>query len=221
MINTELKDVKSIKEILEKNNMFRGALNETVEYACESPLLSEKHYQGGESIVEPGSTLHAVGIILSGGAVITREDGAKKVLLNSIGEGGSFGYANLFGDIGEYLTHICARGNTHVLYIPEELINVLILRDRSIAVSLISILSAKVRFLNSKIASFTADSAEEKLYLLLCSKPKKNDGSCDESSNFAALARQIDVGRSSFYRALDLLESKGRIKRAGKRLFIL
>ena len=85
------------------------------------------------------------------------------------------------------------------------------------AIGFAAYLSARIRFLTRRIEALTAgDSASKLLSYLL---EREQDGKVDIQS-CAELARRLDVGRASLYRALDSLETSGDIRREGKKIFI-
>ncbi len=71
--------------------------------------------------------------------------------------------------------------------------------------------------LTRRIEALTAgDSASKLLSYLL---EREQAGEVDIQS-CAELARRLDIGRASLYRALDSLETSGDIRREGKKIFI-
>ena len=97
------------------------------------------------------------------------------------------------------------------------------MRENSgIAENYIAYLSQRIYFLTDKIDAFTAGSAEMRLANRLI-----NDSKIDEKgkrytivANLSLLARELDIGRASLYRAFDFFESVGAIIREGKKIFI-
>ena len=85
--------------------------------------------------------------------------------------------------------------------------------------SYIAFLSQRIRFLNRKIDSFTAPSAREALLRHLLEIHR--DGAAEITGGYSQLARTLNIGRASLYRALDALEAEGCIRRDGKCITIL
>ena len=79
-------------------------------------------------------------------------------------------------------------------------------------------LAERVYFLNGKIRAFTAGSAERRLALWLAEHPEKQPF---PTGSLTALAKTLDIGRASLYRALDKLENEGAILRDGRRITVL
>ena len=89
-------------------------------------------------------------------------------------------------------------------------------RDFSITENYIRYLAGRVWFLNETISNLTAGTVEQRLAGFLLERPASGI-----PSSMAGLARQLNVGRASLYRAMDALEAEGLIRRDGKTLTVL
>ena len=79
-------------------------------------------------------------------------------------------------------------------------------------------MSKKVVYLNRKISTLVAGSAEKKLVAYLLEI--ELDSVCSINVSMSALADMLNVGRASLYRAIDDLENRGLIKKNGKMIII-
>ena len=79
--------------------------------------------------------------------------------------------------------------------------------------------STSVRFLNARIETFTAPSAEARLANYLLSLPA-TQGEVTLPVSCRALSEMLNVGRASLYRAFDTLEEQGLTVRQGKTVLI-
>ena len=89
----------------------------------------------------------------------------------------------------------------------------------SVSLAIISFMSDRIEFLNNKVATFSADSVEEKFILYLIEESKKAD-SLSISLNLAKTARILNAGRASVYRAIESLEKLSLIKLENKKIII-
>lgn len=172
-------------------------------------------YKNGDVIYDTHDSPCCLGFILSGSVRAEKKSENKSVPMRLIKAGGVFGAASLFGAGDGYVTVITAKGNTEVLFIPQECVASLIERDKRAAMNYICFLSERVRFLNSRIDFYTASDSTEKLFEYLC-KIKDDEGIAPIPQNRAQLAKQLDMGRASLYRAFNSLEGQGRIVRNEK-----
>lgn len=156
-----------------------------------------------------------LGIILSGNAVIRRlNDIGDSITIRTIEQNELFGAASVFGEWKDGTSSITAVTDCKVLYISEQQFCDIINKYPQISLNYIKYLSDRIRFLNKKLDAFTAKSTEERLYEYLLSQSGIN-GDVVLPFGMAELARRLKVGRTSIYRDISSLESKGFLKRDG------
>ena len=203
---TNRQDRKEIFELFASSPLFRGASKESIDYAIDCSSVSE--CKKGERIESESSCLF---IILSGTASVVGISKTQTVILNTLKKGRVFGMASLFGEkCGT--TAIVAGESCVYAVITQEVIEELLKRDIGFTKNYICFLSDKIRFLNKKIAFFTSGKTEKKLAGYLLSLPLENNEIRLEM-NMSSLAKNLDMGRASLYRAFDALEENGFIKR--------
>ena len=188
----------------EKNSFFAKAASRTA-------------FLPKETIYSAGSDRKALGILLSGRAEVMRK-GDSPVLLNRLMPGDVFGVASLFGEDMPFPTEIIAVKRTECLFISEEAVSELLLASPQAAMNYIRFLSEKIRFLNQKVAGFSAKHTEGKLAALLLAKEK--DGVL-MLNNLSKAATVLSVGRASLYRALDRFTLAGAIKKEGSQITVI
>ena len=157
----------------------------------------------GATIYNATAWEQALGIVLQGKAVAYNTTGT--TVLNEFGPGDVFGAAALFGDECPYVTTVLAGTRCRVLFVSQPQLTDLMMSYPVLAVNYIAFLSAKVRLLNRKIALFTGGSVKEKVYAALL-------GRGNAPLNRQHLAKQLNIGRTSLYRALEELEKDGSIE---------
>ena len=200
--------------LLHDHFLFQGA----EELLHEAQSLGVSRFSRGDTICDPATAGRALGIVLEGRAEAvapTRE----KAVLAVFGPGGTFGAAALFGGDG-YVSRIRAVTACAVVLLPEELLRQWFQRCPQMAVNYISFLSSRVRFLNGKIAIFTQDSAQHRLYRWLRANCDEW-GRLPEKLSMTKLAGALSMGRTSLYRAMEELERAGLIVRDGKRIEVI
>lgn len=157
-----------------------------------------------------------IGVILEGEAEIYSAEG--KALLNRISAGSVFGVSSLYSQ-QEAKTRIVAKSKARVLFFEEDRLD-LLLEDKAVRRNLIAFLTGRIRFLNEKITSFSAGSAEKKLALFLMSKADEN-GIVPSIPSYSKLAGSLGIGRASLYRVLEKMEREGIVEKEKKTLRIL
>ena len=177
-------------------------------------FLDELHaesFAAGAEIYTASAFARSVGFVTKGAAVVHNASG---VLLNTLDAGNCFGVAALFSPEEDYIATVSAKTAAQVVFITDRQLTGLFAEFPQTAVNYIAFLSCRIRFLNRKIERFTAPSALEALRFYLLEN--EQEGTVVVSQGYAQLARQLDIGRASLYRSLDVLEKRGIIRRAEK-----
>lgn len=178
--------------------------------------LTAERCAAGELIYTRTRFRKAVGVVLEGRLSVLK---GEELLLKTIGPGQCFGAAALFCPAEDYVTTVQAETAALLVFLPHQWLVHLFETYPKASVAYIAFLSQRIRFLNRKIDSFTAPSAQEALCRHLLAI--QQDGVARISGGYSQLARSLNMGRASLYRALDALEAEGRIRRDGKAIRLL
>lgn len=192
--------------------------------SCADSLLAdiEKNYlhvrraEKGGILISGDNFIPGLYIILSGRAVVFKSN-TSDVFMSVIEEGGAFGMASMFSSSdSQFPTEITALTDCETAVIYESDFEMLLRDNANIAVNYIKLLTDKIRFLNLKIDTYTSPSVNKKLaFYLFCNTDSAGRAAIPEQG-MTALAKQLNTGRASLYRAFDYLEDMNLIKRDGK-----
>ena len=198
--------------------IFDGMDKSDIGDAMAISNLYFREYEQNEKIFDGESFERAIAIILSGGASVYRASSCKKTLLNTLRVGDSFGASSLFDKSSAFSTSIYAKSKCKIAFISQSDMESLFKKFPQISINYIKFLSRKIRFLNDKIDSFAARSAEEKTakFLLLNSDGNK----LNSALSMTKISSSLGIGRASFYRVLASLEAIGAIKRTDTEILI-
>ena len=133
--------------------------------------------------------------------------------------GDVFGAVSVFGDWGENFSSIIAKTDTTLYYLSEESLKQALTQFPDFALNYIRFLTDRVRFLNRRLDTFCAGETQNKLYEFLITQADDN-GEVKFDINMTELARRLNIGRTSLYRDISLLEQSGLIKRNGKKFLL-
>lgn len=185
---------------------------------CITGSCRTEHFTYGEVIF---SSAHAdsLPVMLSGRAVIKSGDGASGAPLRYLYEGDTFGAATLFGEGGGHTLGI-SEGECTVGYLPAGTVEKILSAEPACSMNFIRFLSGRIEFLNRKIASFTAGSAEAKLAFYLMGTGETGGKSFTVPVSLSMLSSMLDIGRASLYRAFDRFISEGIIEKDGKNITV-
>lgn len=202
--------------LLLQTKLFESADAGALKSAIESE--GELHaFTRGETIFSNDSYKPAIGLLLSGKAKVTKG----RTIISTLQKGSVFGAVTLFAAKQGYATEITAVSLCNVLFLSRTLISTLMRENSTIAENYIAYLSQRIYFLTDKIDAFTAGSAELRLAGWLLNNYRiDGDSIYANADNLSLLARELDIGRASLYRAFDFLTEQGAIHRDGKKIVI-
>ncbi|MBQ8208328.1 MAG: Crp/Fnr family transcriptional regulator [Clostridia bacterium] len=211
---------RKILELLRDNPLFRGA-DEELLFSVLKDGTKVRHFSADEVIFTHENSEKYLVLVLSGTARVFSQDVERSVLLRTLGKGDAFGVAELFGGSDISVSRVEAKNSCKVLFIPEGKMGQLLEGDKRIMYNYLDFLCCRIRFLNKRIACFTAGTAERRLAFYLdslacdCEKSEETAKVTPEVS-MGALALMLDIGRASLYRAIDTLTADGFIEKDGK-----
>lgn len=206
-------------EMIASTFLFQNMDEIVVERIVSDARCLRERFPKGDRIFDETHFRRCLGVVLAGEIRVDKltPDG-KYMKMSLLQPGECFGAAAMFSFRDRYATILTAEKNVEVLFIPEELIRWSMRRYFTITENYIRYLSDRIWFLNEKISSLTAGSAEQRVAVFMLEH-------CDENgvlhTSMTALSRQLNIGRASLYRAIDGLEERKLIQRGGKTLKII
>ena len=210
----------NIIEALGKSRIFAGCSDEKLADVAARCELRE--YEPGETAMGPEDFPKKLRLVVSGQLRVSRREEGKIVHINTLRDGDCFGAVSLFDDSAaektEVVLEVAAQAKTAVACLSQKQMEELIHGDPVIRMNYISFLTGRIRFLNSKIRVFTGGSVSGRLAGEILGMHGRGQA---RVTAFSDLARRLDVGRASLYRAMEELEGGGYISRSGKLITIL
>lgn len=203
---------------IENLPFFKYALKDNVNKYLTDDSIKVNSFSHGDIIYSPISKDISVGILMDGIAKV-RPNGDEKTLLKTLHQGEIFGIANLYAEDACFPSIVIAEKKATVLFIDGKAFKSFIENDPSALKYYLRFLSQKIVYLNKKIATFAASSADSKLALYLTEYSSENTFSL--SISMSELAKTLGLGRASLYRALDKLVALELIHRNGSNIKIL
>ena len=205
------------KSFLKENFfLFKDISDEKIEIILEFDGVYIDEYLPGQ-IMLSSKTEEKIGLVVKGNAVIrSGEDG---VIIRKLQSKDTYGAACLF-DKPIYSTCVSAVSSCSVITFNKSFIEKCISYDEIMAKNYISFLAKKITFLNSKINSYTAKNAENKLLAYLSQLPRDENNQIELKISLSTLSKMIGIGRASLYRSFDKLVDSGAITKLGKKIIL-
>ena len=208
-------------EALRSIKLFEGVEEKALFSAVECGSLLQKSYDTGEVICSPSDKERKMVIFLSGEAEIYTADEGRSMLLRTVTKGGVVGVANLFSE-EDFVSRVIAARRCRTMEISPQGFGRILENDKRAMYNYLAFLSEKIRYLNRKIVTLTAGSAERRLaYFLDSSAPDERSDVAEITVQMSSLCEMLNLGRASLYRAADKLCEEGFITREGKTIKII
>lgn len=199
------------KAFLSEHFLFRRVVPEQLAEVLSAASVAS--VSRGETVYDRTRFRRCLGLLLNGELQVRKD----ALLISTLRQGEVFGAAALFGGGEEYPTTLIALSDCRLLLIPQETVGWLIRSSGEFAEDYAAYLSGRIRFLSARLDALSADRGEGKLarYLLTAG----HGGGVTQSAT--QLCQRIGVGRATLYRAFELLEADGTIRREGKTIHVL
>lgn len=210
---------KSMRSFISDNGILSQADAKNIEKYLPNSSLSLQFYHSGDIIYSPQCDKKCIGILIQGRAVAAPISSGENAVLKIIAEKDIFGIANLYSDTELFPSVITAKCSCRALFIGSKAFKALLENDAQAMRAYLEFLSNKIVYLNKKISTLTAGSAEKKLAFFLCEH--EDNGVFSSSASMSAIADILNLGRASLYRAIDTLTEQGLICREGKKIIII
>jgi len=215
------KDVDKIQrkviEALNKTKLF-SCIDETVlGTLLKDALYSLKALSAAEEL----SVENSLVLVISGELEAYKNEGGKRIFLKKITCGEITGIATLFDKTGQYISTLVTKKPSEVIWLSENFVTAALRSSPDFAERFSRVLCEKLRYLNSRIDTYTQPSVEDKLLEFIRAGASGDGKYPFIEMSMLSLSSALGVGRASLYRALTSLESTGEIKKEGKKIYLL
>lgn len=200
--------------LAQKTFLFAGIPEEEIASLLGFSGVRVEHYEKDQVIFDRADTERALGIILYGTCVVTKESENGKMPMSVLRQTDLFGAASLFHDEEAYVARVMAQESTWVLLISEEALRSMMQMDFRVTENYLRYLTARIRFLSGRLDGFLPQSVEERVLNHI--KTRAEDGLYESEWNVTQLADALRISRTTLYRAMDKLVSDGKIERHGR-----
>ena len=205
-------DKGEITALLKKHPIFRSLSDVKLSNIVSDSRCKTVSASDGEEI---SANVLGLFLILTGSVLVFRKGNGLPVLLQRLEKGKVFGAASLFSEENEAVTILRADGDASAFFMPIGLITGLIRDNSAFALSYVTFLSGKIRFLNKRISELSAPSVTQKLAAYLT----REENTIAQTK--VKLASALGIGRASLYRALDELTELGLISVDGRSVTVM
>lgn len=193
------------KGVLDNLFLWEGLPEETIQ-SCLAALSAPAVFEKGATIYSERDFPRAFAVVLEGRISVCSHSGAR---VRTLEAGNVFGVTALFGS-GRYASTITALSRVRLQFIEEALLARWMAEYPAVSMNYIRFLHRRILYLNDKIRLYTEGSAEQRLMGYIEAHTARDDEIL-LPGNLAALARELNIGRTSLYRTLEQLTEKNKI----------
>ncbi len=179
-------------------------------------LPPPRSFEKGAVIYSEREFPRAFAVVAEGKAEVLAHSGASMRMLET---GDVCGVTALFGN-ERYASTIRAASRLKLQFIPENLLTDWMEAEPILSMNYIRFLHQRILYLNEKIRLYTEGSAEERLRRHIEGHIRP-DSSVDFPGGLAAMARSLNISRTSLYRTLEQLERQQYIVKKDRKWFKL
>ncbi|HAX40799.1 MAG TPA: hypothetical protein DCY10_08000 [Clostridiales bacterium] len=205
---------KAYASLAGKTFLFAGIPEDEILSLLGIAGVRVAHFEKDQVIFDRTDTERALGIILYGACVVTKESENGRMPMSVLKQTDLFGAAALFHDEEAYVARVMAQESTWALLIPEEALRSMMQRDFRVTENYLRYLTARIRFLSGRLDGFLPQSVEERVFNHI--KTRAEDGLYESEWSVSQLADALRISRTTLYRAMDKLVSDGKIERHGR-----
>lgn len=202
---------------IENNKLFKGIDKSELEGLIVCLIAKEKNYKKNETLINQGSHIKDIGIVLEGEVQVLKYDvyGSKHIISN-IHEGGIFAEVLVSSGITESPVEVIALEDCKILSIPyQNIISTCSMacgKHHQLIFNLLTIFSRKSLKLNEKISYLTCKTTREKIIMYLLNNMNSEDQTRVKIPyNRNQLSEFLSVNRSVLSRELSKMKEEGII----------
>lgn len=200
---------------LKQHQIFSELTEAEADFYFSDNAVELREFSPKQIAYSSSSERVCVGILLSGKARVETETQA---LVKSLRVGELFGIANLYAENEPFPTSIVTESESKILFLDGDAVKRLIEEVPSIRRAYLTFQSGRIVYLNRKITTLTAGSAERRLAVFLLEY--EQDGIFIPPCPMNRLAELLGIGRASLYRVIDTLCDEGILEKQGKILYL-
>ena len=147
--------------------LFSGLSEGRIAALLRAPGICVRRYARGESVRTAEGAEAALGLILSGYALVEKREGGSVMRMSKLRQGDLFGAASIFCEERDYVAEITAQSSLWVLEIVETALSGMMREEPRVTENYIRYLTTRIRFLSSRIDSFVCGGTEQRVLLFL------------------------------------------------------
>lgn len=210
--------MKDIIEILGRTDLFKEISSQDIRNMIGCLSIRRVKYDKDEYIINAGSSINEIGVILSGSVNLIKEDfWGNRFIFQKYGPAEMFGETIVFAETNKIQVSVIANEDTEILYINSNRIITTCksgcLYHNQLIHNMIRIISNKNVILTQKLTNISKRSTRDKILSYLSYESERNKSNTfDIPYTRQELADYLSVDRSALSRELGKLQNEEKIR---------
>lgn len=210
--------MKDIIEILGRTDLFKEISSQDIRNMIGCLSIRRVKYDKDEYIINAGSSINEIGVILSGSVNLIKEDfWGNRFIFQKYGSAEMFGETIVFAETNKIQVSVIANEDTEILYINSNRIITTCksgcLYHNQLIHNMIRIISNKNVMLTQKLTNISKRSTRDKILSYLSYESERNKSNTfDIPYTRQELADYLSVDRSALSRELGKLQNEEKIR---------
>ncbi len=209
---------REISEAIAVSALFKGVSQRVIDDIIEQSNDTVFTFNRGETVIGDATFERRVGIVINGEAALRKSKSELNIRILSSSD--VFALESIYSLRNYHPVEVVALKSCKVLFIDKAIVFRLIMSEPTFAANFNAVMSETVYYLYSSVSVYTGGSAEQKLAKFLF----ENFGgykTLELKESYSELAKALDMGRASLYRAFDSLIQSGAIEKEGRNIRLL
>ena len=208
--------------LLSKAPLFKGVPTTDIEAILSAVPFRLIKFKTGSLISQSGEPVNSLLVVIKGmvkGEMV--DDAGRVIKIEDIPAPGALATAFIFGNRNWFPVNVIALSDGELLSIDKPEFLKLLMKNHTILVNFLNIISDRSQFLSEKIKFLNFNTIKGKLAHFILQKAENDKSSIILDMTQNDLADFFGVARPSVSRALGELEQEGLIEASGKKIRIL
>lgn len=212
-------NTNQVSSYLQRIPLFTGLSDASIVQRLRDERCLLKSYSAQELILSYDKPTHWLGVLLQGEANVYKMAGEARILMSVLPAGSLLGAATLFMADARAATLVQAKKSCKLLQLEETLLEEWMQKDFVLTRNYLSYLTTRIHFLTHRIEEVACPSVADRVMNYFVQHAQ--NGSLTLPQGMNALAQTLCISRASLYRVLEQLISEKKIKRDGKKIYVI
>lgn len=192
-----------------KCRLFEGLPAQVTASFPEKYGASLREYSRGDVVFSPDSFQKGLGLIIRGSATAVKKAAGREIRMSKLTPGSLFGMACLYSDVERFATEIRANNACVLVFWKKADVDRMLADNPPTAANYIAVLTERINHLSRRLDILSCPAPADRLAAYIATLPADENGCAELTLPISALARDLNISRTTLYRLLSDMKDKG------------